>query len=334
MNAILQATRRRLDPWSSTQQWRIFLLVMPFCVASFLAALSTTWQSNEIFEQGELLLEEAVVLQHATQVRRPFFDTRNAFTMDDFVVAGVNLGQYGLSQPQQQQVESNEPPFELFEDFDLTSELSTANDTISWVDLVRLRRNADHAALSFYVDKVARKRAFADSSIDSPQSFVLKYKSELTESGWIQDEQAVILELLRQQNQTDYAAKPTHLSCSGGVWLVKRLLHNDTTLVGHGKKPFQVLHDFDVSQIASSLVEDLQKTQRICGRRQPESIALQNVKPGILVEERFTTPFAQDENDNRGGMEFKVFTIWGRVWVRDASELTRPALKGPLPRSH
>ena len=58
-----------------------------------------------------------------------------------------------------------------------------------------------------------------------------------------------------------------------------------------------------------------------------ESLALQNVKPGIVVEERFTS---WDGKDNRGGMEFKVFTIWGRMWLA----VQRPGMDGAVAILH
>jgi len=132
----------------------------------------------------------------------------------------------------------------------------------------------------------------------------------------------------------DYVAKPTHLSCSGGVWLVYNDIGNNLTYVGNGKKEMKT-HDVDDVDartiIANDLAINLNKVQEKCGRTVIESYALRHVKPGIVIEERFTQPKQQtsltynendiDDNDNfdsfllKGGMEFKVFTIWGRAWL-------------------
>ena len=58
-----------------------------------------------------------------------------------------------------------------------------------------------------------------------------------------------------------------------------------------------------------------------------ESLALQNVKPGIVVEERFTS---WDGSGNCGGIEFKVFTIWGKMWLA----VQRPGMDGAVAILH
>ena len=96
----------------------------------------------------------AVVIPSSAHL--PQFE-RNEFTVESFPVAGVDLALYGLEgedtpiQPEK----NNEVPFELFEDFDLSSQL-IGNETC--LDLIRYRRDAQFRSLSFYVDKVARKR--------------------------------------------------------------------------------------------------------------------------------------------------------------------------------
>jgi len=186
----------------------------------------------------------------------------------------------------------------------------------------------------------------------------------------------------------DYVAKPTHLSCSGGVWLVHPDRHQNMTYVGNGKKVMQPYttnqkkqkknnsnnkkndgtpntehHNEEEEElrtiIAHDLAHNLQKVQEKCGRTVLESYALRHVQPGIVIEERFTQPTRQErlppptgphaavaasatrpsqqpettplpeDTQTRGGstspgggasfllggMEFKVFTIWGRAWL-------------------
>jgi len=95
-----------------------------------------------------------------------------------------------------------------------------------------------------------------------------------------------------------------------------------------GSSPFDLRN-----QIAEDLSKNLQKVQEKCGSTVLESYALRHVRPGIVVEERFTQPNGRtaeegtthdkknssDDDDEeallKGGMEFKVFTIWGRAWL-------------------
>ena len=289
--------------------------------------------------------------------------------------------------------------FELFEDFDLSHRLG-GNET--WIELLEYRRDATHPSLSFYVDKVAFKRwletFYADLNIDGIRSFLLRYASELHRDLGLVSHDATShnsnISTLQQQAQTttttksmeqtlvaqellrwlpadlDYAAKPTHLSCSGGVWLVHNDLATNTTYVGNGKKKMKAYvaggsttipptdkqsktkhkkdeisrnhyhsggtaivstSDDPRHEIAEDLSFNLQKVQEKCGRTVLESYALRHVRPGIVVEERFTQPIkgieragetnGRDMNDDedgaflKGGMEFKVFTIWGRAWL-------------------
>jgi hypothetical protein len=307
--------------------------------------------------------------------RRPsFLDAtpkfqRTKYTFDSFVVAGgIDLAGFGLDEradrggfetPQQLQPQFS---FQLFEDFDLSQSLK-GNET--WIELLEYRRDATHPSLSFYVDKVAFKRwlitSYADLKIEGPKSFLLKYASELhREAEFVQSSQRLVgaaqsttsteaivaQELLKWlPTDLDYAAKPTHLSCSGGVWLVHNDLQTNTTYVGNGKKKMKAFvqtgdhkktdggsSPFDLrNQITEDLSKNLEKVQEKCGSTVLESYALRHVRPGIVVEERFTQPNGRaaeegtthDKNINddddeallKGGMEFKVFTIWGRAWL-------------------
>lgn len=281
----------------------------------------------------------AAVQQYLVLKENPVFQ-RNEFTFDSFEVAGVDLAPYGLED------RSREPPlertktkpFELFEDFDLSSRI-IGNET--WVDLIGYRRDAEFPSLSFYVDKVARKRWLPQASMDDGlKPFVLRYGSELFVSGNDQttnsheeEQRKALLGLL--PIGIDYAAKPTHLSCAGGVWLTKTV--GNTTFIGNGKKPMKESPEFSTDLVSRDLAKQLQKVQKSCGRRVPESLALQNVRPGVVVEERFTAWGNEQENkensrakDDRGGMEFKVFTIWGRMWLA----VQRPGMDGAVAILH
>jgi len=336
---------------------RIRTLLMPFLVASLLASLAATFHSTQIEQvynnnkqqslpaRTTAVTSERSVTQTVKLLQlqeRPTFE-RNEFTFDSFQVAGVDLAWFGLFDDRdtgsgfsvdttivaspmlhiRQQQQSS--PFELFEDFDLSSQL-IGNET--WIDLIGYRRDSEFPSLSFYVDKVARKRWLPTTNINPNglESFVLKYGSELvvgmnnnnnTNESMEEQQRKSLLHLLPIGK--DYAAKPTHLSCAGGVWLTKNV--GNTTFIGHGKKQMKENPDFSIDVIAKDLARQLQKVGTSCGKSVEESIALQRVKPGIVVEERFTS---WEEEDNRGGMEFKVFTIWGRFFVA----IWRPGMDG------
>ena len=252
----------------------------------------------------------------------------------------MELASYGLeggdsiTEPERHRIivgEQSLPIFELFEDFDLSSQL-IGNET--WVDLLGYRRDAEFPSLSFYVDKIARKRWLATvttTDLESLRPFVLKYGQELLDfdNGNVhaasreEEQRKALLNLLPVGK--DYAAKPTHLSCAGGVWLTKTV--GNTTFIGNGKKPMKENPEFSIDLLASDLAKQLQKVQKSCGRRVNESLALQNVRPGIVVEERFTS---WDGEDDRGGMEFKVFTIWGKMWLA----VQRPGMDGAVAILH
>mmetsp|Transcript_27569 Transcript_27569/g.60688 ORF Transcript_27569/g.60688 Transcript_27569/m.60688 type:complete len:484 (-) Transcript_27569:145-1596(-) len=325
-------------------------LVIPFLIASLLASLAATFHSTQINqfydsstqEEGQQHQPQRSPLPtfkasnyesqkrpHLPLKENPSFE-RNEFTFDSFRVGGdtIDLAPFGLKSDGsaiaiEKSQRKEKPPFELFEDFDLSSRI-VGNET--WVDLIGYRRDAEFTSLSFYVDKIARKRWLRTTTMDGMEAFVLKYGSELVaenenRTSREQEQQKALQKLLPVRK--DYAAKPTHLSCAGGVWLTKTV--GNTTFVGNGKKPFKKVPDFDVSLVAKDLAKQLQKVQESCGRRVPESLALRNTKPGIVVEERFTS-WENIENDNRGGMEFKVFTIWGRMWLA----VHRPGMDGAV----
>ena len=77
------------------------------------------------------------------------------FILDDFVVGGVNLANY----------EMDHPPFQLYNDFDINSYIMDADDGLTsrlrWKELISIRNKLQRPSLSWYVDKVARKRWIA-----------------------------------------------------------------------------------------------------------------------------------------------------------------------------
>ena len=264
-----------------------------------------------------LLLEEAIlsdldIASSLTADTRQWIPTK--YTWKDFSVAGVNLATYGLQPPASvRERQQSAPPFQLYADFDLSSQIK-GNET--WFDLVRYRRDVQEPTLPFYVDKVARRRWLQAHQIPAPHAYANFYQSEWTQQSPHANEQEQHLLTLLPMD-LDFVAKPTHLSCSGGVWLTKTV--NGTLFLGNGKQKFKPVtnndHTIDTTRqnIAKDLVKSLHTVQEKCAGKIPESWALQNVHPGVFIEDRFTGWEAND--DDRAGMEFKVFTIWGKAWM-------------------
>mmetsp|Transcript_17769 Transcript_17769/g.32157 ORF Transcript_17769/g.32157 Transcript_17769/m.32157 type:complete len:460 (-) Transcript_17769:302-1681(-) len=231
---------------------------------------------------------------------------RTKFTLDMFLVAGVNLGQYemdGLGGAMQRADAHGAVSFELYEDFDIADQI-TGNE--GWWDLVKYRHDLKRPSLSFYVDKIAQRRWMHKAtgiSITAP--LVLKYKFELTDSNERDDEEKAIMRLLPEEGS--YVSKPTHKSCSSGVWLVKLRGEDDSPLVAQGGHTLEEDHHWHHGrEMSEELAEALNEQAGDF-----ESWALIHVRPGLAIEERYTA----DGDDDRPAMEFKIFVIWGRVWL-------------------
>lgn len=232
------------------------------------------------------------------------------YTIADYEVAGVNLASYNLIGVEQAEgPEAQGKPFELFENFDISNMI--VGDEI-WEDMIEYRRKLNRPSMSFYVDKVARKRWLPSQNIPQGQQYVLKYQFELSETGDIDEEIRALYNLI--PDQMDYAAKPSHKSLGNGVWLVsydKRL--NASTSVSAMRHFFNDGNaTFDKWAVSTSLAEDLHTEAD-----REESTILKTVKPGVVVEERFVSFM-----DGKGApVEFNMFVIWGKLWVAKMNNL-------------
>ena len=121
---------------------------------------------------------------------------RTEFTLDDFSVNGINLASYG-----------KQPLFELYHDFDISSLVRGDEE---WEELLSYRNGLTRPSLSFYVDKVARKRWLPARGYPQPKVYLLKYADELMDSQSDKAEKDVILEALPKTGS--FCAKPTHMS--------------------------------------------------------------------------------------------------------------------------
>jgi hypothetical protein len=233
------------------------------------------------------------------------------YISDDFVVGGVNLAQY----------EAAHPPFLLYEDFDIGSYLldGTNENRWGWKDLLKIRNELERPSLSWYVDKVARKRWFAEKKdYPQPEVYYLHYKDELSETGLKEDERETILANLPTQH--GFCAKPTHQSMTLGNWLVDiEPGRNENAAGARFTKQAKRLtasdpngNHFDLRECADSLAEGLQREAMPI-----ESWALRNVRPGIVVEELFSN----HEDKSLPPHEFCMFVVWGKFYVGQWNEV-------------
>ena len=225
------------------------------------------------------------------------------WTILDYEVAGVNLGTYNLIGEDEMGATTSAEPYELFVDFDI-GHLIKGDE--GWKDMIEYRRSLDRPSISFYVDKVARKRWLPTKGISQAKQYVLRYDFELTENGDVNDETRALFELI--PNRTDYAAKPSHHSEGSGVWLVSYDKENNVTRFSSTAR--QLKQDdgkvFDKWELATALARNLHLKAR-----DGESRALKRVKPGLVVEERMV----EVDHYHRAPVEFCMFVIWGKVWV-------------------
>ena len=201
------------------------------------------------------------------------------WTIHDYEVAGVNLGTYNLAGIEEaREPRDAEKPYELFEDFDI-SHLLTGNE--QWKDMIEIRRQLDRPRLSFYVDKVARKRWLPTQGMPQAKQYVLKYAFELTETGDSEEEAEALFRLI--PDQVDYAAKPSHHSEGVSVWLVSHDV--DTNVTSFSSTARQLQKDtkkkFDKMNVAKALSKHVHAEAA-----RDESLILRNVIPGVVVEQR------------------------------------------------
>ena len=239
------------------------------------------------------------------------------FILDDFVVGGVNLAQY----------QAAHPPFLLYEDFDIGSYVSdgTSHNRWSWKDLLKIRQGLKRPSLSWYVDKVARKRWFAEhKQYPQPDVYFLQYKDELSETGRKKDEREIILANLPTNH--GFCAKPTHMSMTLGNWLVdieppsadtsRSSIHSgEVRFTKQAKRMTPSDPDgnrYEPHECADSLAEGLQREAMPI-----ESWALKQVRPGIVIEELFSNHM----DTSLPPHEFCMFVVWGKFYVGQWNEI-------------
>ena len=135
--------------------------------------------------------------------------------LSEYVVAGRNLGYFyhPNSQNMQAVTDDEAPPFELYEDFDLSHILQDPrNDILDWRQMLVIRQNLQRPNLSWYVDKVARKRWLAQRGYPQAKQYYLMYADEILESSSMVDDDTLSLLLTPTNTETQKKYKKMVLS--------------------------------------------------------------------------------------------------------------------------
>jgi len=242
-------------------------------------------------------------------------------TIDEFVVNGVNLAQYRNTATKANNNRMNTTantgleqkpktkPFLLYEDFDIHHLIKGHEN---WQELLTYRKNIQKPSLSFYVDKVARKRWLPEQGYDQAKVFLLHYANEL--NSIIEDEENEVAGWItnRLPRNASFCAKPTHSSELRGNWLVdpsEKVVSTDGTVLREEEALSKAPHYF-TSIINTACGTSLARSLKVPPAKY-ESWALKNVNPGIVVEEKWS----HYSDLNAPPEEFNMFVIWGRVWL-------------------
>jgi hypothetical protein len=200
---------------------------------------------------------------------------------------------YGQHEEEAQTLE----PYKLYSNFDISHLIRPG---MSWYELLDIRQQLRRPTLSFYVDKRQYKARMTELGIDIPQIYHVQNADPAADEATFESITQSLENLLAVQK--DYVAKPTHLSCSDQVYVVK-----------NGLNIYSKLHaPVQPRLVAANMTMALRTRSSVWG----ESWALHHVPPGILIEERISA----GGDDDTAALEFKTIVIWGRVW---ASEVKR-----------
>ena len=184
--------------------------------------------------------------------------------------------------------------FELYSNFDISHLIRT---NMNWYELLDIRQQLRRPSLAFYVDKVQYKARMSEVGIDIPEVYYVQNADPAMNDATFERILKSIRDVLT--GRVDYVAKPTHMSCSDDVYVVK-----DGWNI-YPKSPGLV----EPTQVAATLAKVLRRRSSLLG----ESWALHQVPPGVVVEERVSA----GGEDGTAALEFKTIVIWGRVWAAE-----------------
>jgi hypothetical protein len=143
---------------------------------------------------------------------------------------------------------------------------------MSWRELLTIRQQLRRPTLTFYVDKKRYKARMLELGIAIPDIY---YVQNAGPDADVEDLRQHLEDVLAAHS--DYVAKPTHLSCSDHVYVVKA-----------GRNIYLNPPDVVESRhVAATLVTALRTQSSLRG----ESWALHHVVPGVIVEERISAVF-------------------------------------------
>lgn len=136
------------------------------------------------------------------------------------------------------------------------------------------------------------------------------------------EESSELLRLLPTEG--GYAAKPSHVSYSDGVKLVRHDPITGRMAISTNREDLKPIskggEKMQRNVVALTLSAFLHRKPR-----DDDSWTLHNVEPGVVIEEQFTMWDIKD--DTTPAVEFKCFNVWGRVvfalWKRG---LVRPGI--------
>jgi len=256
---------------------------------------------------------------------------RTQFTLDEFVVNGVNLADYGFEHELHKKLDHSLPyaqprativmdkPYKLYSSFNIGDMIEGTED---WFKLFEYHgvylKTRD---LIFYNDKIAFKRFMEAVHIPHTKNHALKYwhelipmqyqmqdsSSQLTKKS---DRKGEVTEAIKSMlpRNTNFVAKPSHSSSSTGVWMVQ---YNETS--GKSALGYERVEEFDETALNENQLQDIatKLNDILYDKAHTDSWSLLNVKPGIMVEDRFTA----FDSDSKPALEFKTYTIWGRVFL-------------------
>jgi hypothetical protein len=228
---------------------------------------------------------------------------RTSFTLDEFVLNGVNLAQYGLEDDHHFSGNYLSEPYQLFDNFDIGDLIHGSGNLVGLGSLSQRSGTPKSHLLhgQSCPETMDGSQGLSHASLCGLE-LPARIRSHTHRSRKRQKlEEKVVSNLLPAQKS--YVVKPAHKSCSSGVWLVRYDQHTHQQSMEYSGHP--TAHPFDEQRTTQRIVQDLHEKAV-----DMESWALKNVPPGFVVEERYSAP----DSDTNAAYEFKTFTVWGKVY--------------------
>lgn len=208
----------------------IILVLSGWSLSKLHVADAAEYRDEKYIEYGDVTTDYPPYHEHGIPECTPDDDTQSNnetnclnpadFVLNEFMVAGINLARYNnhrtaVPAPRPKhysEYRQNARPFLLYHDFNI-GDWIRGNET--WMDLILIRRHLQRPSLSFYSDKVARKRWLGERGYPQPTLYFSEYKDQLVP--WqpepSQEELAAAI-LPHIPTNHGFCAKPNHMVCS------------------------------------------------------------------------------------------------------------------------